>query len=245
MRSWLVVVPARLASERLPRKPLADLGGKPLIVRTCENLAPLSRAGARIVVATDSKEVEDVCGGAGIACERTRADHPSGTDRCWEVASRAPEPLIMNVQGDEPFAATADLLRLAQAFAAKPEADIGTLVFSATDQALAADPNAVKAVRTADGWALYFTRAPIPYDRDAKSRGHLPQRFWLHMGIYTFRRPRLEAFVALPPSPLERTEKLEQLRALESGWRILLQEARAYSRGIDTPDDLEAARARF
>lgn len=245
MSAWLIVVPARLGSERLPRKPLADLGGRPLIVRTCENLAPLAAAGARIVVATDSPEVYEACTGAGIACETTRADHQSGTDRCWEVASRYPHELIMNVQGDEPFAPTPDLISLAQEFAARSEADIGTLVFSTTDQTAAADPNVVKAVGTSSGWALYFSRATIPYDRDSQTRSHRPARFWQHLGVYAFRRRRLQAFVALPPSPLETTEKLEQLRALENGWRILLHEARTHARGIDTPADLEAARARF
>ena len=245
MAAWLVVVPARLASQRLPRKPLADLGGKPLIVRTCENLAPLARAGARVIVATDAVEVEEVCARAGISCASTRADHLSGTDRCWEVASRHPHELIMNVQGDEPFAPVDDLVRLAAAFAARPDADIGTLVFPTKDQTVAADPNAVKAVGTAAGWALYFSRAALPYDRDAADRRHLPSSFLQHMGVYAFRRTRLAAFVALPPSPLEQAEKLEQLRALENGWRILLHEARAYSRGIDTPEDLEAARARI
>jgi 3-deoxy-manno-octulosonate cytidylyltransferase (CMP-KDO synthetase) len=243
LKDWLVVVPARLASQRLPEKPLADLGGKPLVVRTVENLAPLARAGAAIVVATDAKKVADACKSAGLAVEMTRAEHPSGTDRCWEVASRHPQQLIMNVQGDEPFAATDDLLSLAAEFAGRKDAAIGTLVFKATDRDLAQDPNAVKAVGTTDGWALYFSRASIPYDREAGH--HLPAAFWHHMGVYAFRRAQLEAFVKLPPSPLEQTEKLEQLRALENGWRILLHPARAYSRGIYTPHDLEAARARF
>lgn len=245
LASWLVVVPARLGSERLPKKPLADLGGKPLIVRVCENLAPLAAAGARIVVATDAPSVEDACRAAGLDVAMTRADHPSGTDRCWEVASRHDAPFIMNVQGDEPFVGTDDLIGLAAAFAASAESDMGTLVFSSDDPKLALDPNAPKVVRSASGHALYFSRSLIPYDRDAKARAHVPVRVWLHLGIYAFRRPRLEAFVSLAPSSLEKTEKLEQLRALENGWRILAHEAKTHARGIDTPSDLEAARARF
>src|SRR5262249_48699177 len=126
----------------------------------------------------------------------------------------------------------------------RSDADLGTLVVEQTSQALAADPNAVKAVRSTAGWAMYFSRASLPYDRGAVDRRHLPARFWHHMGVYAFRREKLAASVALGPSPLERVERLEQLRALEAGWRIWLEPAAAaFGRGIDTPEDLEAARA--
>jgi 3-deoxy-manno-octulosonate cytidylyltransferase (CMP-KDO synthetase) len=131
---------------------------------------------------------------------------------------------------------------LARALSERADADLATLVYEASDPKLAADPNAVKAVRDKDGFALYFSRAPIPYDRSAKERAYLPQAFWHHMGIYAYRRERLQAFVRLGPSRLEQTEKLEQLRALENGWRIHLAVAQTYSSGIDTPADLEAAR---
>ncbi len=248
LAAWLIVVPARLGAKRLPRKPLADLGGRPLVVRVAQNLAPLAAAGARLVVATDAEKVREACAAYGVEARLTREDHPSGTDRCWEAAEAEagpPRPFVMNVQGDEPFAPVEDLRRLAQAMAADAEADMGTLVYAATDPALARDPNTVKCVVSRGGHALYFSRAPLPYDRDAADRAHLPQAFWQHLGVYAFRRERLRDFVALAPSPLELTEKLEQLRALEAGWKILAVPAQSAARGIDTPEDLEEARARF
>lgn len=242
---WLFVVPARLGSERLPRKPLVDLGGKPLVVRVAENLAPLVTRGAALVVATDSPDVLSICQKHGVKAVMTRVDHPSGTDRTAEAALPERRPFIMNVQGDEPFVDPEDLVRLAAAMESRAEADIGTLVFQSRDQKLAQDPNAVKALRRLDGYALYFSRHGVPYDRAAKERRHLPDVFWHHMGVYAFRREKLQEFVKLKPSPLEQAEKLEQLRALENGWKIYLQPAHTFARGIDTPEDLEAARARF
>lgn len=245
LNQWLFVVPARLGSERLPRKPLQDLAGKPLVVRVADNLAPLVKKGAALVVATDSPEVLSVCQKHGVPAVITRADHPSGTDRTAEAAQPERRPFIMNVQGDEPFVDPEDLLRLAAAMEERPDADIGTLVYQSRDQKLAADPNAVKALRRLDGYALYFSRHGVPYDRGATARRHLPEVFWHHMGVYAFRREKLQEFVKLKPSPLELAEKLEQLRALENGWSIYLQPAQSFARGIDTPEDLEAARARF
>lgn len=242
---WLFVVPARLGSERLPRKPLADLAGKPLVVRVAENLAPLVARGAALVVATDSPEVLSICQKHGVKAVMTRAEHPSGTDRTAEAALPERRPFIMNVQGDEPFVAQDDLLGLAAAMESRPDADMGTLVYQSRDQQLCADPNAVKALRRLDGMALYFSRHSLPYDRAAKERRHLPEVFWHHMGVYAFRREKLQEFVKLKPSPLEQAEKLEQLRALENGWKIFLQPAKSFARGIDTPEDLEAARARY
>jgi len=245
MRNWLVVIPARLRSERLPEKPLAELGGVPMIVRVHQNLAPLAAKGATLVVATDAESVRAACAKHGVTAVMTDVAHQSGTDRCAEVARAhaGAHRFIMNVQGDEPFVDTGDLLRLAAEFEARAAADIGTLCFRATDPVLAGDPNVVKAVTTHDGWALYFSRSTLPYDRDAKD--HKPAAFWQHMGVYAFRREKLLAFVALGGSPLEKTEKLEQLRALEHGWKIHVTAARSFSRGIDTREDLEAARARL
>lgn len=244
LSGWLIAIPARLASERLPRKPLADLGGLPMIVRVFRNLAPLAARGATIIVAADSGEVLKACAAAGVRAELTDPGHQSGTDRTAEVAARHPHyPYVLNVQGDEPFIDCDDLMTLIKDMKDRPEADLGTLTFQSQDQELAADPNAVKAVRAADGHALYFSRAPLPYTRG--TRQGLPPTFWHHLGIYAFRRDRLLAFVALGPSALEMAEKLEQLRALEHGWRIHLAVAKRFSRGIDTPADLEAARARF
>ncbi len=245
LANWLLVVPARLGSERLPRKPLADLGGRPMVVRVAENLAPLVKLGAALVVATDSTEVLEACRRFNVPGVLTRADHPSGTDRSAEAALAAGRPYIMNVQGDEPFVDPTDLQELAAAMERRPAADIGTLVFESRDAALAADPNVVKAVRRGDGYALYFSRHALPYDRAAKAAKNLPPIFWQHIGVYAFRREKLQEFVKLKPSALENAEKLEQLRALENGWMIYLQPAKTFARGIDTPEDLEAARERF
>ena len=245
LADWLIVVPARLGSERLPRKPLADLGGRPLVVRVAENLRPLTAQGAALVVATDAAEVQEASARYGIKAVLTKPTHESGTDRCAEAAAGSAHRYVLNVQGDEPFVHVPDLEALMASMTARPEADMGTLVYRSTDPAVAGDPNAVKCVRTTAGWALYFSRASLPYDRQARARDHRPAEFWHHLGVYAFRREKLCEIVALGPSILERTEKLEQLRALEAGWRLWTQPASAFARGIDTPEDLEAARARL
>jgi 3-deoxy-manno-octulosonate cytidylyltransferase (CMP-KDO synthetase) len=224
---------------------LQDLGGLPLIVRVCANLKPLVTAGATLRVATDSDEVIRACAAHGYTAQMTRADHPSGTDRCHEVAQGTSHGFILNVQGDEPFVHEGDLLALCQAVSERPQAQIGTLVYRSSDEASARDPNVVKAVARDDGYALYFSRSNVPYDRDAKSRSHVAPSFWHHLGVYAYRKEALAAFCALPPADLECTEKLEQLRALANGWQIYLQAATRLTRGIDTPNDLEAARAQF
>ena len=239
---WLIVIPARLKSTRLPLKPLQMLGDLPLIVRVYQNLAPLLAHGIDAIVATDSEEVLTTCQRHFVPATLTDTTHESGTDRCAEAASRSSHRYVLNVQGDEPFIRVDDLAVLMATLETRPEIDIGTLAYRCHDLDLLKDPNAVKAVRSQDGRALYFSRASLPYDRDA-GRGQLP--FWLHLGIYAFRRQRLLDFVKLAPSPLERLEKLEQLRALEHGWRIQLEVATEFSRGIDTPEDLEAARAKL
>lgn len=245
LQDWLVVIPARLGSERLPRKPLADLAGKPLIVRVAENLAALKAAGASLLVATDADEVMAACRSQGIPAAMTAAHHVSGTDRCAEAAAKHSHPFILNVQGDEPFVSVEALNSLMEAMVQRQDADMGTLVVPSTDLSIAADPNVVKAVRAHTGFALYFSRAPLPYDRTKHAGGNLPRHFYQHLGVYAFRRERLKDFVALGPSPLELTEKLEQLRALEAGWRLWLEPTPHGARGIDTPEDLEAARARL
>lgn len=243
LTEWLVVVPARLGSERLARKPLQDLGGVPLIIRVAQNLRPLAELGATLVVATDAEVIVDLCAKHGFTARMTSAAHQSGTDRVAEVAAAHQHPFVLNVQGDEPQITADDLVTLMTAFAQKPTAAIGTLVYRASDPKVAADPNTVKAIRTTDGWGLYFSRAAIPYDRGAGDRQHLPAEFWHHLGVYAFRREQLQKFVRLPPSPLEQTERLEQLRALEAGWPIWLEPAATFARGIDTQEDLDAARA--
>ncbi len=253
LTDWLVVVPARLASTRLPDKPILDLAGKPLIVRVYENLGPLIANGAVVVVAVDDERVATVCRDHAIPHMMTSRDHATGTDRCAEVAARQSEarPYILNIQGDEPFLAPNDLMRLCGAFAAQKSqtstmstrAPMASMYLRSHDAQRFIAPSCVKVVCSPSGHALYFSRSPIPHDRD--HGGKLAGDFLVHMGVYAFDREALKLFCALPPSPLEATEKLEQLRALEAGWKILMQEASAESLGIDTPADLEAARVRF
>ena len=244
---WLIVVPARLKSERLPLKPLQDLGGKPLVVRVAENLQPLVHEGAHLILAIDSPEVERTLKIHGFNGIMTDPNLMSGTDRCAAAVTQYGQSaaFVLNVQGDEPFVNTEDLVSLCLAMEKRPDLDMGTLVYRSSDADLFHDPNAVKALRGTDGTALYFSRSPVPYARSAPERKHQPAAHWHHLGVYAFRRERLHAFVNLPPSELEQTEKLEQLRALEAGWKIYLQPALAFARGIDTPEDLEVARSRI
>jgi 3-deoxy-manno-octulosonate cytidylyltransferase (CMP-KDO synthetase) len=240
--AWLVVVPARYASTRLPAKPLAELGGKPMVVRVFENLRPLQQQGAKVVVATDHRDIVAACERHGVPVEMTSEAHQSGTDRCQEVAARFHHSFILNVQGDEPFVDCNSLLELMTQFSADAESGIGTMVYRnrhADDYALA---SVVKAVRAADGRCLYFSRSPVPHmDMDTVKR----DGFWHHVGVYAFRRNSLSKICSLPVSPLEKLEKLEQLRALEHGIKIMSVETQHFARGIDTPADLELARARF
>jgi 3-deoxy-manno-octulosonate cytidylyltransferase (CMP-KDO synthetase) len=239
---WLIVIPARLHSERLPRKPLADLAGRPLIVRVYENLKPFERRGARIVVALDHADTVRACEAFQVPYVMTKETHQSGTDRCAEVSDQFPVyPLILNVQGDEPFVNLDDLLALMNAMANQNHL-MGTLGHDRTDRRGYEDPNIVKIARADDSHAVYFSRAPIPFDRDASRDKSLPIRYIQHIGVYAFRRDGLKAFCTLPPSILERTEKLEQLRAVERGWKIHVATATTPSVGIDTAEDLRVAR---
>lgn len=237
---WLIVIPARLKATRLPRKPLVDLGGKPLIVRVFERLAPLQSKGAEIVVATDDQEVVDACALYHVPTAMTRADHKSGTDRCAELALTRSQPYVLNVQGDEPFVELSDLSALALKMT-REQARMGTLIHRNVHLAEYQNPNCVKALIDQEGRALYFSRAGIPYFRPPAEFDF----FWQHVGVYAFQRQTLFDFCRLPPHRLEEVESLEQLRALGHGIPIVTAEAQHASLGIDTPQDLEAARARF
>jgi len=245
LSNWLIVVPARLSSQRLPNKPLVDLCGKPLIVRVVENLQNLQGRGATIKVAVDDEAVLSACQKAGISALMTRKDHQSGTDRCAEVAALSNKQFVLNVQGDEPFVDTKDLIGLMSAFEASSNARMGTLFHENANSNMAKDPNVVKVLMNGLGQAIYFSRLALPYVRDDKQNGHLPTNFLQHIGVYAFRRDAIAAFVKLPPSKLETSEMLEQLRAIDQGWPILLHPASTASRGIDTIEDLEAARANY
>ena len=243
-QDWLVVIPARLGATRLPRKPLADLKGKPLVVRVYDRVAPLARHGATVLVATDHADVMAVLAQHGIPGVMTSADHPSGTDRVREAAASSNHPLIMNVQGDEPFIAVSDLERLATSCAATPSFEMGTLVYKSMNQSDYRTPSVVKCVRAANAHALYFSRSPLPCFRDGFDSAEGGE-FWHHLGVYAFSRKTLDRFCTLPQGRLEQAEKLEQLRALENSIPILTVEAQHLSIGIDTPDDLRAAHARL
>ena len=236
--STLILIPARMASTRLPGKPLADIAGLPMIVQV---LRRAQAAGAgRAVVATDAPEIAAAVTAQGGEVVMTRADHPSGSDRIFEaLQSLDPDGkvrTIINLQGDLPTIAPGDI-RAVLAPLAAPPVDIATLAAMIRKEAEHTDPNVVKAVGSeiAPGRlrALYFTRATAP-------AGEGPR--YHHIGIYAYRRAALARFVALPPSPLEQRERLEQLRALEAGMRIDIAVVDSVPLGVDTPHDLEAAR---
>ena len=246
--AFRIVIPARYASTRLPAKPLADIGGRPMIVRVLERV---QAAGASEVwVATDHGAVRAAVEAAGGHALMTRADHPSGTDRLAEVAERlgwADDDIVVNVQGDEPLIDPALVTAVAAALAGDAEAAICTAAHPLADAGEAFNPNVVKAVCDAAGRALYFSRAPIPWARDAwaSTRDALPAGLPMlrHVGLYAYRAGFLHRYAALAPSPLEQWEALEQLRALWHGFHIRVVELEAApAAGVDTVEDLERVR---
>ena len=247
-----VVIPARYASSRLPAKPLLDLGGKPMVVRVAERAA-LSGAG-EICVATDHPDVEAAARQHGLEVLMTRPDHPSGTDRLAEVVAQkgwSDDTIVVNVQGDEPLIEPQLIAQTARQLA-EHGADIATVAHPIADAADFFNPNVVKVVCGADGDALYFSRAPIPYARDhfAREAGGetLPQGFSAlrHVGLYAYRASFLKAYARLAPSPLEGFEALEQLRALWHGYRITVAVVdHLPAPGVDTPEDAERVRRLF
>lgn len=237
----LGVIPARLASVRLPRKPLHPIAGRPLIEWVWRR-AVESGVFDDIVIATDSREVEAAARAFGASVALTRDDHPSGTDRVAEVVRRAEWRdfgTIVNVQGDEPFVRR-DHLEAAVALVRDGGWDVGTVAAPIASTAEWMEPAVVKVVRGDDGRALYFTRAPVPHPRDAEP-DFAGGAYLRHVGIYGYTRAALLRWVALPESPLERIEKLEQLRALAAGLRIGVAIGAPAEGGVDTPAD--AARA--
>lgn len=247
--SFTVIIPARLASTRLPNKPLADLGGKPMVVRVAERAA---QSGARqVIVATDHADIMAACRKHDVEVYLTRADHPSGTDRIAEVAAAIglePQAVVVNVQGDEPLidpaliAATASLIALdvPMATAAHPIDDVHETF----------NPNVVKVVLDKASRALYFSRAPIPWHRDsfAQSREMLPPAYrpLRHIGLYAFANHFLQAYPRLEACPLEGIEALEQLRVLWHGYPIAVHVSdSAPAAGVDTPEDLERVKRFF
>ncbi len=227
------VIPARWASQRLPGKPLLAETGKPLIQHVWERVSQASQL-SEVVVATDDARIVQAVEAFGGRCVMTRDDHPSGTDRVAEVAAGLEAEILINVQGDEPEIDPADLDGLVQRLRETDE-QMATLArpLGEAESDIFLDPNAVKVVFAADGRALYFSRSPIPYG----PHGSSPVGAWLHLGVYAFRREALFAFAAAPPTSLEQRERLEQLRALDSGISIGVVVTENDALGIDTADD--------
>ena len=245
-QDFVVAIPARYAASRLPGKPLRLIGGEPMVLHVVRRALA---AGAREAwVATDDHRIADALQGSGVQVAMTSPDHASGTDRlaeCSRIAGWADDTIVVNLQGDEPFA-PADGIACVARTVADSGAGIATLAAPIEDIATMLDPNAVKVVRAGNGDALMFSRAPLPWPRDAfaTTRDVMPQgHHWLrHIGIYGYRASALRAFAALPAGALERIESLEQLRALEAGWRIAVALAPSpFPPGVDTPDDLARA----
>ncbi len=246
-----VVIPARYASTRLPGKPLADIAGKPMVVRVAE--AALDSGASEVIVATDDVRIRDAVAAHGHAVTLTRADHPSGTDRIAEVAQQFGWPddaIVVNVQGDEPLIDPTVITAVAQALENDRAAAIATAAHAITDMTEFMNPNVVKVVIAASGRALYFSRAPIPWHRDgfASQQDNLPANFiaYRHIGLYAYRVNFLRLYGALDPAPLEGWEVLEQLRALWHGFAIqVITCSHPPSPGVDTEEDLTRVRTTF
>ncbi|NCT95788.1 MAG: 3-deoxy-manno-octulosonate cytidylyltransferase [Comamonadaceae bacterium] len=245
-QGFTVLIPARLASSRLPDKPLADIGGLPMVVRVARRAA-LSGA-TRCVVAADDPRILAACAQHGVAALATRADHPSGSDRLAEACAAlglADDEVVVNVQGDEPLIEPALIDAVAAELQARTDCAMSTAAHAIERRADWLDPNVVKVVTDARGTAQYFSRAPIPWWRDGMAGDDLPSPAPLrHVGIYAYRAAFLRRFPTLPAAPTERMESLEQLRALWHGERIAVHlTAHAPGPGVDTPQDLARVRA--
>lgn len=242
---FIAIIPARYASTRFPAKPLAMLGGKPVIQRVYEQVAGVLDAA---VVATDDERIYNAVIAFGGRAEMTSPDHKSGTDRCWEAYGRqgVEYDVVVNVQGDEPFIQPSQLEAICRCFD-NPTTDIATLVkpFEAADGLAALEnPNSPKVVLDAQSCALYFSRSVVPYLRGVPREEWLARHtFYKHIGMYAFRTEVLRRVTALPQSPLELAESLEQLRWIENGYRIGVGISEVETIGIDTPEDLEKAEA--
>jgi 3-deoxy-manno-octulosonate cytidylyltransferase (CMP-KDO synthetase) len=243
-----VVIPARFASSRLPGKPLADIGGKPMVVHVAER-ARLSGAES-VVVATDHADILAAARAHGIDALMTRSDHATGTDRIAEVVAQmglADEAIVVNVQGDEPLIPPELVASVARLLHQRPAAAMATACHAIHDADEVFSPHVVKVTFDREGYAHYFSRAPIPFWRDgfANGRSALPQGdcYYRHVGLYAYRAGFLRSYGGLAPAPAEQLESLEQLRALWHGYRIALAVcAEAPPAGVDTPADLEAVR---
>ena len=233
----MIIIPARVESSRFPNKVLAKIGDIPMVIKTAKAVEEIDR----VVIATDSKEVVNVANEYGFEAVMTSSSCNSGTDRIYEAATKlnlADDEIIINVQADEPFIekeVVKSLFNLTKEYAKESEV-IATTLYKLVDYTYANNPNVVKVVTTKDNIALYFSRALIPYDRDAKK-----DKFKAHLGLYGFTYAKLKRFCQMDESTLENLEKLEQLRILDNGYKIALKEVTSHSFGIDTKEDLEKA----
>jgi 3-deoxy-manno-octulosonate cytidylyltransferase (CMP-KDO synthetase) len=249
--AFTVLIPARMASSRLPDKPLADIAGKPMVVHVAERAA--QSGAARVVVACDDARIAHACAAHGVAAVLTRVDHASGSDRLAEACTLLGldgTDVVVNVQGDEPLIDPALIQRVADLLAEREDCVMSTAAHPLADVAELLNPNVVKVVLDAAGRALYFSRAPIPWWRDGTTGGtvtELPTPAPLrHLGLYAYRAGFLRGFPALPPAELEQCEALEQLRVLWHGHRIAVHVApHGPGPGVDTPEDLARVRALF
>ena len=233
-----VIIPARYASTRFPGKPLADLAGKPMVVRVCERA---TKSGAAAVhVATDDRRIAQAVERAGFAAVMTSAEHASGTDRIAEAARKLklkPNQVVVNVQGDEPLISPRLIREVGTLLEKRRDASVATACHAIHDAAALVNPNVVKVVLDAAGYALYFSRSQIPYPREPGAT------CYRHAGIYGYRVGFLKRYTRLEPSPLEQSEALEQLRVLWHGYRIAVAVSKAeIPPGVDTPQDLDAVR---
>ncbi|MBE1161012.1 3-deoxy-manno-octulosonate cytidylyltransferase [Dyella acidiphila] len=246
MPPFIVAIPARYGSTRLPGKPLREIGGVPMVVRVAQRA--LQAGAAQVVVATDDSRIAAALSGQGVEVCMTRADHASGSDRLAECAAHygwADDAIVVNLQGDEPFAPATGICEVALALA-EDDAPMATLATPIGDAHELFDPNVVKLVRAANGRALYFSRAPLPWARDAfaASRDVLPSDlpFLRHIGIYAYRAGFLQQYARLARTPLEQAESLEQLRVLECGYAIAVRlTPEPFPPGIDTEADIQRA----
>ena len=243
----LAVIPARYASTRFPGKVLAPLAGKPLVVHTY-NRTRQARLVSQTVIATDDARVAEAVAQHDCRVVMTRRDHPSGTDRIAEVAAGTDAAIIVNVQGDEPLIDPATIDAAIRPLLDDPALHMATARVRIADWDDVHSPHVVKVVCDAQGRALYFSRAPIPHPRDAAhvrytARDATPECYWQHVGLYVYRRAFLLEYAQWAPTPLEKLEKLEQLRVLEHGYSMAVVDTAYRSIGVDTPEDLERVRA--
>lgn len=248
--AFSVIIPARYQSSRLPGKPLLDIGGKPMIQWVYERSCEIGAE--QVIVATDDERIADIVKGFGGRFCMTRSDHQSGTERLGEVVDSlqlAEDHIVVNVQGDEPMIPSANIAQVAKLLASKPAAPMATLAVPIDENMDIDNPNAVKVVCDKDGHALYFSRAPIPFDRDGFHRGSiekLQENYLRHIGIYAYRAGFIRQYLQMEESPLEHIEALEQLRVLWHGEKIAVAVA-AHNppAGVDTQADLERIRMHF